>query len=56
MQVKLRQESEVVVVEPREDSREDSREPWQTHRRMMCPELGILHMLEPSLLVLHCLL
>ena len=64
LQVKLRQEV-MVVVEPKEDSRvarvgsrvarEDSRGPWQTHRRMMYPELGILHMLEPSLLVLHCL-
>ena len=60
MQVKLRQESEVVVVEPRMDSRvgskEGSRGPWQTRRLMMYPELGTLHMLEPSLLVLHCLL
>ena len=55
--MKLRQESEVVVVEPRwprEGSREDSRGPWQTRRRMTCPELGILHLytLEPSLSLL----
>ena len=53
--MRLRQEPEVVVVEPRwpkEDSREgsrvgsrvDSRGPWQTRRRMTCPELGILHL------------
>ena len=60
--MKLRQESEVVVVEPRwpkvdsrGGSKEASRGPWQTRRQMTCPELGTLHTLEPSLLVLHCL-